>query len=158
MAPTIRPATINDAPAMAAILNDLIAQGGTTAYRDPFNPDQIIGQFLASHFAISCFCARDAGQVIGFQALEWSDPDWPGPDRLPADWAIISTYVALDRQGQGIGRALFEATRAAAETAGAHRIDATIRRENAGGRAYYAHLGFTDYREFAEAVSMVLRV
>ena len=143
---------------MATILNALIVQGSTTAHRAPFSPDQIADQFLISRFAISCFCALDAGQVIGFQALEWSNPDWPGADRLPPDWAIISTYVAPHRQGKGIGRALFAATRAAAETAGANRIDATIRCENAGGLAYYTRLGFTEYRESAEAVSMVLRV
>lgn len=32
-------------------------------------------------------------------------------------------------------------------------IDATIRRENAGGLAYYAALGFEDYRDGPETLS-----
>lgn len=143
---------------MVNLLNVLIAAGGTTAYREPFTAKRIEVQFLSSPFAICCHCAEMAGAVIGFQALEWADPDWPGPDRLPADWAIISTYVGSARQRGGIGRALFEATRASARSAGVTQIDATIRRQNVGGLAYYSSLGFEDYRAGTETVSKVLRL
>jgi GNAT superfamily N-acetyltransferase len=143
---------------MADLLNALIARGGTTAFRHPFDADAIAAAFLDPKFGICCFCAEDGGAVAGFQALEWADPDWPGPDRLPADWAIIATYVAADRHGAGIGRRLFAATLAAARAAGVRRIDATIRRENALGLGYYGAMGFRDYRSGEETISKVFLV
>lgn len=66
---------------------------------------------------------------------------------------MIASFVALGRHGQGIGGLLFQSTLAAARAAGIRHIDATIRQENTGGRAFYGRLGFTDYRESAGAVS-----
>ncbi|WP_165354820.1 hypothetical protein [Tropicimonas sp. IMCC6043] len=45
-----------------------------------------------------------------------------------------------------MGRALFDATRAAAEAAGIDRIDASIGADNADGLAYYDAMGFRTYR------------
>ena len=130
---------------MASVLNEIIAVGGTTAHSQPFDPAGIVDAFISPKHAISCFVALDGPRIVGFQALEWSDPDWPGEDRLPADWAIISTYVAAGARKLGAGRALFSRTRAAATQAGVRFIDATIRAENTGAQAFYDSLGFADY-------------
>lgn len=143
---------------MAGILNAIIAIGGTTAHREPFDAARIQREFIAPARGICCFVALDAGAVRGFQALEWSDPDWPGADRLPADWAFISTYVAPGRHRRGIGRDLFDRTRAAARAAGVRFIDACIRLENAGGLAFYDRMGFKEYRRGTQTVSRRLRL
>ena len=93
----------------------------------------MIEQFISPLYGINCAVAFERLGIVGFQSLEWSDPDWPGPDKLPADWGIIATYVALGRQGRGIGRTLFAVTFEAARAAGVHRIDATIQCENFAG-------------------------
>ena len=152
----IRPAVAADARPLCAVLNAIIAVGGTTAHREPFDAGRMLRHYVAPERGISCFVAEVEGALAGFQALEWSDPDWPGPDRFPADWALVATFVAPDRHGQGIGRLLFEATLAAARAAGVVAIDATIRRENAGGRAFYARMGFAEHRSDAERVSKKL--
>lgn len=149
----VRPATGEDASAMAELINAIIRRGGTTGYRDPFNEQKIRDVFVSPPLAIACHIAEQEGRLVGFQALEWCDPDWPGEDALPSDWAVIATYVDQTCHGAGIGRALFTATRAAACKAGAVYIDATIRKENAGGQAYYEAMGFVDYRSSSEAVS-----
>ncbi len=149
----IRPAVAADAAGLCAILNEIIAIGGTTAHREPFDAARMRAHYIAPERGISCFVAEVDGALAGFQALEWSDPDWDGPDRFPADWALVATFVAPDRHGQGIGGALFEATLAAARAVGAVAIDATIRRENAGGRAYYARMGFVEHRSDAARIS-----
>ena len=66
-------------------------------------------------------------QLMGFQALEWADPNWQGVGKMPQIWAIIASFVAPDCQGRGIGKALFQATRLRAQIAGVCNIDATIR-------------------------------
>lgn len=141
----IRPARPADAPAMAGLLNAIIARGGTTAYREPFSEERMRADYVEADRGISTVVADRDGTILGFQALHWPDPDWTGANPLPADWAYIATYVAIGAQGQGIGARLFAATREAARAAGVRMIDATIRRENAGGLAYYSRMGFADY-------------
>ncbi|MCV0425147.1 MAG: GNAT family N-acetyltransferase [Roseibium sp.] len=148
----IRSAEKGDARKMADILNRIIEIGGTTGYRGTFDEQRILNEFTPD-LGISCFVAIDGTQLVGFQSLVWSDPDWPGEAKLPEDWSIIATYVDPTTHSRGVGRALFAKTAQAARDAGARHIDATIRKENAGGQAYYESLGFTDYRTSATAVS-----
>lgn len=56
---TVRPAQIADAEPMAELINKLIARGGTTAYRHPFDSDGIVRYFIQSRYGISCTgCGR----------------------------------------------------------------------------------------------------
>ncbi|MEZ5780033.1 MAG: GNAT family N-acetyltransferase [Paracoccaceae bacterium] len=130
---------------MTALLNEIIALGGSTAHLRPFTQERTRQLYIAPPLGISCTLAEDGGRIVGFQALEWCDPAWTGPDRLPDDWAVIASFVAPDMQGRGIGRALWAVTQAAARDAGVTAIDATIRADNAAGLHYYGGLGFTDY-------------
>ncbi|WP_429097676.1 N-acetyltransferase family protein [Aminobacter sp. BE322] len=148
----VRAALPQDASAMARILNKIIEIGGTTAHREHFDENRIIDYFISPKLGISCFVALERSQLLGFQSLEWSDPDWPG-DRLPAGWGIVATYVDPHVHKKGAGRALFANTVEAAKKAGVSFIDATIRRENTVGQAFYEGIGFTDYREGAETIS-----
>ncbi|WP_306140924.1 GNAT family N-acetyltransferase [Roseibium sp. MMSF_3412] len=149
----VRAALPSHADQMAELINRIITIGGTTAYRAPFDREKIVSEFIAPELAICCHVAIESGKVCGFQALLWADPTWPGEHRLPADWALIATYVDPEAHGKGIGRALFARTAAAARDAGASTIDATIRKENTGGLSYYARMGFVDYRSDDETVS-----
>lgn len=149
----IRAAVESDAGVMADLLNEIISIGGTTAHTRPFDLDRMLGTFIAPPRGISCVVASGAERMMGFQALEWSDPDWPGDDRLPPGWAIISTYVQPGHHGRGTGTALFGQTLSAAKVAGVSFIDATIRRENFGGLAFYGRLGFLEYRQDARTIS-----
>lgn len=151
--PVIRPATPRDAAAMADLLNAIIHRGGTTAHRTPFDTDRMIAHHIDVPGGICCHVAEVNGVVLGFQALAWCDPDWKGANPRPAGWAFIATFVAIGRQKSGIGSRLFAATRNAARAAGVQMIDATIRRENAGGLAYYARMGFEDDLSDAELVA-----
>ncbi len=149
----IRPATPQDAGAMAKLINEIIAIGGTTAHAEPFDEAGIIDTFIAPRLAIRCFVAVNGSEIVGFQSLEWADPEWPGEDPLPADWAVIATYVDPHAQKMGIGRSLFAETVKSAKAAGAVFVDATIRRENKGGQAFYEAIGFRDYREATATIS-----
>ncbi|MGP1253234.1 MAG: N-acetyltransferase family protein [Kiloniellales bacterium] len=138
---------------MCGLLNRIIETGGTTAFRSPFTEDRMIRDFIEPPLGIRCSVAASGDDVLGFQALEWSDPNWTGPNPLPADWAFIASYVAQGAQGQGVGRRLFAATLAAARAAKVVAIDANIRKENLVGQAFYGSLGFIDYRSDEESVS-----
>lgn len=149
----LRPARPADAEAMCAVLNPIVAAGGTTAHRIPFTPERMVRHHVAPPLGLACTLAVEDGRVLGFQALERADPDWDGPDPLPEGWAVIATFVAVERQGRGVGRMLFGETLRAARAARVKAIDATIRRHNAGGLRFYDRLGFQTWRETEESVS-----
>lgn len=138
---TTRRATNNDAPAMAALINEIIAIGGATAYETPFTPESIGHEFIAPPYLLACTIVEDERQLLGFQVLLWPNEHEPFPD----GWAYIGTYARVGRTGAGIGRALFTETVKAARAAGVKTIDATIRADNTGGLAFYSRMGFVDY-------------
>ena len=129
----IRAATPNDAPAMADLLNRIIAIGGTTAHQTAKSADTILTDYITGPDTITCVVADDAGQILGWQAVGWYQGD-----------AHIGTFVAPDIQARGIGGQMFAQTRAACLAAGLTDIHAAIRADNIPGLAYYARLGFTD--------------
>jgi len=139
---TTRPAKARDASEMAALLNAVISAGGTTAHGRPFTPDRMLHHYIQPDELVSCTVAERSGEIVGFQSLAW--PRQEG-DPFPDGWAIIATFAKIGQTGGGIGKALFEVTRTAADRAGVRTIDATIRADNVGGLRYYSRIGFTDY-------------
>lgn len=134
----IRPARNTDAPTLAALLNEIIADGGTTALEQPFKPATLKETMLTGPNVYCCFVAEDAaGNLVGFQALTRSD-------HLPDGVGDIGTFTRVRYVQKGTGSLLFAATRQAAKEKGFTAINATIRADNAGGLAFYSRLGFVD--------------
>ena len=140
-----RHATPEDAPAMCAILNAIIAIGGTTAYEEPFDPATMTANYITAPLLIRCTLAERDGQATGFQALWHADTARTDPGALPPGWAAIASFVKVGLTGQGIGRRLFADTLTAARAAGIGSIDATIRADNRSGLTFYTALGFRDF-------------
>ena len=135
----IRPVAAPDAPALAELLNAVIAAGGTTALETPFTARSLAETYLTGPNVHCCFVAEDdAGAVLGFQTLG----RYPG---LPEDIGDIATFARLGGTRRGIGSALFAATRTRAIALGLRAINATIRADNTGGLAFYSGLGFADH-------------
>lgn len=135
----IRPVRAEDAPALAALLNAIIARGGTTALEEPFTPAALAEAMLTGPGVICCFVAEDAeGGPGGFQSLLRSAG-------LPADVGDIATFSRIGGAQRGTGSRLFAATRQAARARGLAAINATIRADNPGGLAFYGRLGFADH-------------
>jgi GNAT superfamily N-acetyltransferase len=135
----IRPAVRGDAPALADLLSEIIAAGGTTAYEMPFTPDAFADAHIDGPGVITSMLAEDGdGRPVGFQILLASDNLGPG-------WGDIGTFARRGVTTRGIGSALFAATKAAAIAAGLTTLNATIRADNTGGLTFYAKIGFVDY-------------
>lgn len=135
-----RPAIRADAAAMTALLNRIIAIGGTTAHEQPFSEAAVIAHYIEGDEPICCHVAEDAAGLIGFQCVG-------NNAALPAGWGDIGTFVDPSRQRSGAGAALFAATVPAARAAGLRVLNATIRADNRPGLGYYARRGFVDYAE-----------
>jgi ribosomal protein S18 acetylase RimI-like enzyme len=101
--------------------------------------------YIKPTLGISCVIAESEGHIVGFQSLEWSDPECVGADRIGTDWAFIASFVAPDNHDKGIGKRLFEHTKQRALFASVNTIDATIGAVNDSGLRYYTRLGFIDH-------------
>ena len=128
-----------DAPNMAKLLNEIIAEGGTTALTRPVTGADLIERMAfkpersARHVAVD-----EKENIVGFQ---WINPK----EDLPKGAVDIATFVQIGQTGLGIGSALFEATKNAAKAMGYVWINANIRADNEGGLIYYQSRGFQDY-------------
>jgi L-amino acid N-acyltransferase YncA len=135
----IRPAIAADAGPLCAILNEIIAIGGTTAFESPLSLAQFDAEFLCGDRYICCLMAATAaGEALGFQSLVRK----PG---LADGWADIATFTRREPRTPGVGAALFEATKRAARALGLAAINATIRADNYAGIPYYEKIGFQTY-------------
>lgn len=135
----VRPTVRADAPALADLLNEIIAAGGTTAYETPFTPEAFAEAHIDGPAVIASMIAEDEDRcAMGFQILLASE-------KLECGWGDIGTFARRESTTRGIGSALFAATKAAAIAAGLKAINATIRADNVGGLAFYAKMGFIDY-------------
>ena len=139
---TTRNALPADAAQMSALLNEIIAIGGTTAHEIALSDIEMLRHYITPDHHISTFVAELDGAIVGFQMLVWPNPD-EGP--MPEGWGFIGSFVKVGVTGQGIGRTLFAATCAAARAVGCAHIDATIRADNASGLRFYGAMGFVDY-------------
>ena len=135
----VRAMQAQDVPQACAILNRIIAIGGTTAFESEFGEAVFAEKYLTGADIIACHVAIGSdGSVAGFQ--------WIGKNpKLPETCADIASF-ARDIPGErGVGRALFPTTCNAAQTAGYSEINATIRADNAPGLSYYSKMGFADH-------------
>jgi hypothetical protein len=72
---TTRRATPEDAEAVAALINEIIRIGGTTAYETPFDRDSADHEFISGAHVVSCVLAESDGELLGFQILFGSTED-----------------------------------------------------------------------------------
>lgn len=155
---TARRAGPLDARPMANLLNEIIAEGGTTALTTPVSP-QDLRDWMQSDTNVSAWhiAEDEAGDVLGFQLIK--------PEAYLPDEAVdIATFAKVGRVKMGIGSKLFEKTKEAARQLGYRWINANIRADNSGGLAYYQSRGFEDYAmkrgvilDSGEAVDKVLK-
>ncbi|SCB58369.1 L-amino acid N-acyltransferase YncA [Rhizobium aethiopicum] len=134
----VRKAVSADAEELCGLLNEIILVGGTTALETPLTVAEFADWFIDGEFPLVCHVVEHDRSLAGFQSLSlYGDP--------PQGYADIATFARMNPKISGVGRALFPATRAAAEELGLEFINATIRADNVTGLAYYSKMGFEPY-------------
>lgn len=134
----IRKARAADAEELTALLNEIIAAGGTTAMEVALSPAEFREWFIDGPSVFACHVAETDGRLAGFQEISrYGD--------LPEGWADIGTFSRIRPKIPGVGTALFAATLTAARSLDIEFINATIRADNSGGLAYYGKMGFETY-------------
>lgn len=134
----IRRAVSADAEELSGLLNEIIRAGGTTALETPLSAAEFADWFIDGEFALACHVAEHDRMLVGFQSLSlYGDP--------PKGYADIATFARMTPKIAGVGSALFQGTRMAAQDLGFEFINATIRADNVSGLAYYGKMGFETY-------------
>lgn len=129
----VRDARPGDAEAMTAILNRIIAIGGTTAHEVPKTEGQVRADYIDGPDVLSSVVVEVAGTVIGWQSVGY----WHGDPH-------IGSFVDPGVQAKGAGAEMFGLTCDRLRARGLSHIMASIRADNAPGLAYYARIGFVD--------------
>lgn len=138
---TIRPARrddLADAGGVAAVLNNVIQEGGRTVLTGHWSAE-------AERSFLQSLCPRSEitvaeidGRIVGFQVIEPFVTYTSTLDHV----AHIGTYVLVARRRLGIGRKLADATLAFARAHGYEKSVVSVLASNKAGLAYYRRLGF----------------
>ena len=136
----IRPATPDDAPAIAAIWNKVIRDTTIT-----FNPDEKTVEEVAGLIAKNCLVWEEDGQLLGF-ARYFQFRGGAGY-RFSAEHTILLDDAA---KGRGGGRALMGALCDHARDAGMHTMFAGCSAENPGAVRFHAAMGFVTVATLSE--------
>ena len=145
---SVRIAGSNDIIEMSNLVNDIIIEGGSTLHTRIFTAMEFEMYFFKNRFAICSHVAVQNDAIIGFQFLEWSDPNWSGIDKLPSNWGLIATYISKTARRLGVGKKLFGATKSYASKIKMCSINATISSFNKGAITFYDSLGFYEYAQY----------
>jgi len=136
----VREARVEDAAAIVAILNPIIAAGQYTAFDTPFTVDAeqaYLRGFPARgvfHVAVNPVDQR----VRGFQSMEPFATYTHAFDHV----GTLGTYVDQASRRQGVASALFAATFAAARRKDYEKLFTFVRGDNPGALATYVKHGF----------------
>jgi L-amino acid N-acyltransferase YncA len=135
---SIRAVREDDAPAIVDLLNPIIEAGTFTVLDRPVTVEDQL-EFIRSLPPRSVYhvAVATGGAVAGIQ-----DVLPHGPHKALAHVGEISTFVALERGGAGVGRTLTAATVRAARALGYRKLLATIRADNPGAVSFYEGRGF----------------
>lgn len=133
---TTRPATPADAPAIAAIYNQGIADRIATFETEPRSPEEIAGWFTSGRLIM---VTENGGAVVAFAAsFPYSArPCYAGVNEF-------SVYVARNWRGKGAGRAVLAALIEAAGLHGLHKLTSRVFPENVASRGLLKRLGFDE--------------
>lgn len=131
-----RPATPDDAPAIAAIYNDGIDDRVATFETRHRSPDDIAAWFDGIHPVV---VVEREGVVVGFASTSTYRPR-----ECYAGIAEYSVYVAREARGHGVGRAAMQALFDAAREAGYWKLVSRIFPENTSSLKLMKTLGFRE--------------
>jgi L-amino acid N-acyltransferase YncA len=135
----VRPATLDDAPALAALYAHHVIHGTGTFEEAPPSSEDIAGRMKAVlDKGFPWVVVEDEGRIVAYA--------YAGPYRERAAYRFTaedSVYVAADAQGRGYGKAALAAVVEACRALGLRRLIAVIGdTQNAASIGLHRALGF----------------
>jgi phosphinothricin acetyltransferase len=137
-----RPATPEDAAAIAAIYNEGIEDRIATFETRPRSASDVLKWFDGAHPVV---VVEAAGQVIAFAATSTYRPR-----ECYRGVAECSVYVTRQARRRGAGRLAMEALARAAQDAGFWKLVSRVFPDNEGSRALLRSVGFREVGVYAK--------
>jgi len=142
----VRPATVADLPAMAAMAEKLVQQHHVTDPQRFFLPDDVqrgylrwFGRELGSETVV-LRVAEQGARLVGYTYARLEPRDWNA--LLDACGALHDIFVEEDARGAGVGMALLRETLQALAALGAPRVILHTMASNAAAQHLFARAGF----------------
>ena len=148
----VRPAEPRDAPAVAALMQEMHAFHAA-ALPELFQPRDwaVITpqevERLAARAGHVLLVAVQAGCVVGYAHAEAQESPATAYKRVSALLHLHAMGVTAARRGGGVGRALLAAVRDAAAARGLAGVSLEVYAFNSAARAFYLREGFAPLRE-----------
>lgn len=137
---TVRRATVDDAAAVARLINEVILGGSPSLLDTPFSEEDeraYIDSLPARAFIH--VAELPGGEVIGAQTIA------PAADFTTRELdhvATMGTWIDARYRRRGVGRRLAEASFAAARALGYEKVFTDVRDDNFDSLAFHVSLGF----------------
>jgi phosphinothricin acetyltransferase len=147
-APSIRPATRNDLPALLDIYNYYVEHTHHTADLEPSTLGEFVGWFAqfdetGPYRALVC---ESKGEVIGYASSREFHPK-----KVYSRTVEVGLYVAHQHRGSGVGSLLYaRLLEALAGEPGIHQFVAGITLPNDASLALHTKLGFREVARFED--------
>ena len=133
----VRPATIDDAPSIAAIYNDAVATTVATFDTEPRSLDAQRAWLREHTPPWAVWVAEASASVVGWASLSrWSER------KAYDSTAEVSVYVAAERRGQGWGGRLLDRLVLESDAAGFHTLLARVADPNPVSLRLHLQRGF----------------
>lgn len=134
---TVRPATADDLPAIAAIYNDAVAHTVSSFDTEPRPPEHFADRVASTRPGDHVLVAEEEGRVVGFAYASTYRPRaaYEGTRET-------SVYLGEGARGRGLGRALYDELLARVDADGVHTCLAVIAQPNAASEALHVATGF----------------
>ncbi len=136
----IRSVRVDDAQAVVDIFNPIIEAGLYTIFDTPFTveAERTYIENLKPRSIFHVAVNQESQQIVGFQSM---DP-FADYTRAVEHVGVLGTFVDLNQRRQGIAKALFKATFAAAKEKGYEKLFTYIRADNGAALGTYMRQGF----------------
>lgn len=146
----LRPATVDDAPALASLAEEAFVSAFAHLYRA-----EDLAAFLTAERSVDAYRAKLAnpdvraqlafvdGNLAAYCLVAWNVPFEERPAPQPAKPMFLSQlYCAGGMTGLGLGRQLMEWAFGEARAGGADAIQLSVYSENFGAQRFYQRYGF----------------
>jgi len=134
----IRRGTADDAEGIRAVLNAVVAEHGLTILEPVRSVAQERAFLRALPKRAHITVAQLGAVIVGFQVIEPAGRYTRALNHV----ATLGSYLLAAARGHGIGRAMSEATFAAARRLGFRKLVINVRADNTAAQTFYAQLGF----------------
>lgn len=144
----LRPATLNDAPALAklgaesfiAAFGELYSEADLTAFLAQVHEPAAVAEEIASENCIHCL-ADDAGELVAYCKLRYPS-HYVGYTDARDPIEIGQLYALPGHTGAGIGAQLMDWALGVAQARGHDAILLSVYSENFGAQRFYQRYGF----------------